>query len=88
MSRVRKCLRKPFQSFVPRLINSGTRLKGVIGNDWSCASHVTIVIVARVGMRSFGVVRSEAELNELAYELHEKEEVSYCLTITMVTGLV
>ena len=33
------------------------------------------MVVVRVGMRSFGVVRSEAELNELAYELHEKEEV-------------
>ena len=26
-------------------------------------------------MRSFGVVRSEAELNQLAYELYEQDEV-------------
>jgi hypothetical protein len=30
----------------------------------------------RVGVRSFGVVRSEAELNQLAYELYEQEEVN------------
>ena len=63
-------------SFVPRAINSETRPREAIGEGstlWqSRESHVTIV---RVGMRSFGVVRSEAELNELAYELHEKEEV-------------
>lgn len=30
-----------------------------------------------VGVRSFGVVRSEAELDQLAYELYEQDEVSY-----------
>ena len=41
-------------------------------------------------MRAFGVVRSEAELDELAYELFEQEEVgvvSGCgLVITLLSG--
>ena len=31
--------------------------------------------LSSTGMRAFGFVRSEAELNELAYELFEQEEV-------------
>ena len=36
---------------------------------------VDIFFIIRTGMRAFGVVRSEAELNELAYELYAQEEV-------------
>ena len=35
----------------------------------------------RSGVRSFGFVKSEAELNELAYELFEQEEVKLLIII-------
>ena len=36
---------------------------------------VSITVIIRGGVRAFGFVRSEAELDQLAYELYEQEEV-------------
>ena len=36
-------------------------------------------------MRAFGVVKSEAELDELAYELFEQEEVSRQLLMNTIS---
>ena len=37
---------------------------------------LVVVSARRVDQRGFGVVRSDAELKELMYELYEQEEVS------------
>lgn len=37
---------------------------------------LAVVSARRVDQRGFGVVRSDAELKELMYELYEQEEVS------------
>lgn len=38
------------------------------------SQRATICLFCRVDQRGFGVVRSDAELNELMYELYNKEE--------------
>ena len=43
---------------------------------------LSLSLSVRSGVRSFGVVRSEAELDELAFELFEQEEVNVCVCIT------
>lgn len=72
MEGIKKCLTKYFLSFVPSVTSYERKLTA--GKD-IYDNRIIIIIYCRVGVRSFGVVRSEAELNQLAYELYEQDEV-------------